>query len=383
MCPSANDPGYEGLLQGAAAPWAKDRAKLLAAAGLEGSRSLYDSSLKRQQEHDSLLDICASAFGPESRAYRETDFAFLSAEPLKEKGVRSFDCLIYSTKKRYALFVECKSSVSAGGDVLADTRRAIADEQANRPYLEDQIGGPIEIAEYVLCVPSPSYQETFHAIQRLETAGAVPSDPPILLWSIDKFSGQQLTLCTTLIWRKPPTGQHRDSGLTHLLSSALSVEESEMVTKVYPSSHPVRVGREILIQAWKRQKPQKAGRLELVASEVIDSLAQPSTMPHYAARQIAPSLLRTFLRDAVDYGIAEDPGETPGMVPLKVEGKQLLTILRAYERTHKEGWASRHARKSAEEAVVEEYYRRQTRLPIDGEDEPGPTAPPASAKPPG
>ncbi len=109
----------------------------------------FESDYRRQQAHDSLLDICVSAFGPQSEALHPGGFSFLTSEPLKERGLKSFDCFVYNVSQKYAIFIECKSSISSPSTTLSDVRKAIDVAEQERSYLEVQIGDKIELAEYV------------------------------------------------------------------------------------------------------------------------------------------------------------------------------------------------------------------------------------------
>jgi hypothetical protein len=60
----------------------------------KNEREAFEKHFERSGYHDKLVDVCISAFGPESKCCTELGYAFVSSEPLIERGVKNFDVLI-------------------------------------------------------------------------------------------------------------------------------------------------------------------------------------------------------------------------------------------------------------------------------------------------
>jgi hypothetical protein len=144
----------------------------------------FEKHFERSGYHDKLVDICNSAFGPESECYNELAYAFVSSEPLIELGVKNFDVLIYNEKIKHAIFVECKTSTSGRGKYISDAYEAIKKVIENQTYLENKLGDEIRTMEFVLCIPSENVESIVRELERREYEGEidVASDDLLLIW---------------------------------------------------------------------------------------------------------------------------------------------------------------------------------------------------------
>jgi len=307
------------------------------------------------------LDICVSAFGPQSEIFRRLNFVFLTSEPLKERGLKSFDCLLYNSDKKYALFVECKSSISSPSTTLSDVGEAIEVAESERRYIETQIGDRIEIAEYVLCTPAEEAQSVLRAMRVRETAGDSPSPQSILLWQVNRFVNQTLQL-VPLEFRAAPRGQHRDTELTKLLADGIRVDDAEVVSKVYPSSHPLRVAIEILTEMVFRNF-QAGTRLQSIRKrDAIAFLSHPTNLIHYSGTSIARDLYQRFEREGLDLDLLGRVPDDDDRLEIRIDGKTPRTVVRGYEREYRAHAAQRMARNRAESAVIAEFKQKQMDL---------------------
>ncbi len=184
--------------------------------------------------------------------------------------------------------------------------------------------------------------------------------PPILLWQVNRFIGQTLQL-VTLEHRPAPTGQHRDSELTRKLAGAVRINDAEVLSKVYPSSHPLRVGTEILTELLFKNA-REGLRLQLVRSrDALAFLAQPTNLIHYAGPSIARQLYERFEREGIEFGLLTKSSDEPDRIEINVEGKTPRTVLRGTKEDRSQ-FTHRMARIRAEDAVVAEYGRKQSNL---------------------
>ena len=125
----------------------------------------FKRDFEKSEYHDKLVDICNSAFGPESKCYTELAYAAVSSEPLIELGVKNFDVLIYNEKSKHVIFVECKSSTSGRGKYISDAYKAKMEVIRNQTYLEDMLGDEIRTTEFVLCIPSQNVERIVRELE--------------------------------------------------------------------------------------------------------------------------------------------------------------------------------------------------------------------------
>jgi hypothetical protein len=351
----------EGLLRSRSGKTIRTRLAEIEAEQTPICEATFDADYRHQQTHDSLLDICVSAFGPQSEIFRRLNFGFLTSEPLKERGLKSFDCLLYNGDKKYALFVECKSSISSPSTTLTEIGEAIAVAETERGYIETQIGDRIEIAEYVLCTPAEEAQPILRAMRERETSGDSPSPRPILLWQVNRFVNQTLQM-VPLEFRTAPGGQHRDPELTKFLAAGVRIDDAEVVSKVYPSSHPLRVANEILTELVFRNF-QTGSRLQAIRKrDAVGFLSHPTNLIHYAGASIARELYQRFEREGLDLDLLTNVPDDDDRLEINIEGKTPRTVSRGYVREYRTRAAQRMARKRAETAVISEFKQKQTDL---------------------
>lgn len=221
----------------------------------------FKKHFERSEYHDKLVDICISAFGPESKCYNDLGYAFISSEPLVELGVKNFDVMIYNDKKKHAIFVECKSSVKSNrGKYISDAYEAKTNVIENQKYLEEMLGDEIETMEFVICVPSHKTDGIVREIERQENEGEidVSSNDLLLIWQVNLFEGEVLQLFTRINSRdKQYKSQHKYLNLTKMLGSDGHEVKSEVLTKFYPSSHPLTMGSKIVTEIVTKNMREK------------------------------------------------------------------------------------------------------------------------------
>lgn len=345
------------LLGSNAGPTLSARIKDLTEGGLEEAIRTFDADWHRQNVHDHLLDICASAFGPRSVAFPELGYAFVSCEPLMELGAKSFDLLILKPASNYAIFVECKSALTASAVAVSDIQRSVDAVLQNKTYLEEAIGNHFDVSEYVLCVPA---EITVDVAKELARRGL--DTTKILLWQVNKFERQLLQLFTLVPGRDKAHQQHADPNLTRLLADGVNVADSEVVARAYPSSHPLRQAIECLGSLVARGPLSEDLRKEFPVDEVMGFFINPANIPHYAIAEVGARLAERFVREGKSMGLLRSSDSDPTKIVLQIEGKSIKTVVANYRRRYRERAAERIARNRAEEAALEEFRRSHPSL---------------------
>lgn len=311
-----------------------------------------------QQAHDTLIDICASAFGPEGPLHGETGYRFLFSEPLKELGVKNYDVLIYDVDGPRSIFVECKSSISNPADVVDDAQEAYREIQANEDHLQDAIGDDLGFTEYVICLPSHMRNRVIRHLENREDAGFLDEDEevPLLFWEVNKFSGQHLSLVTQIPARDDVDNQHGEHTLTSQLSDSVEVQDAEVLYRVYPSSHPLRLSKEGLAHQMQVNKQQSRDLKTVQRDDLEAFFSNPEYVPHYANDEIGAELAERVIDRGREHGlIAEDEGD----LFIDLDVTTMKNILDRYETEyldrHAEAIAHRWAKEDAQEEFREKY----------------------------
>ncbi|MFV9676968.1 MAG: hypothetical protein ACNYVW_04875 [Methanosarcinales archaeon] len=329
----------------------------------------FERDFEKSGYHDKLVDICNSAFGPESECYNELAFAFVSSEPLIELGVKNFDVLIYNEKIKHAIFVECKTSTSGRGKYISDAYEAKKEVNEKQTYLENKLGDEIRTMEFVLCIPSENVESIVRELERREYKGEidVASDDLLLIWQVNRFIGQTLQLFTRINSRdKPYESQHMDNKLTKMLGSGYTVE-SEVLVKFYPSSHSLAIGSKIVVEIIGNNMRADASLKEFSINSVEQFCESPTNLAHYACETIGKKISDHFIGEGVALGLIESIEGKEGWFRLKVEGKRLNTILNNYKGGYKEAFVTRKTKEKAAKQVIEEHHKKYPDLSTYGE----------------
>lgn len=356
MSPSTEEI-FDGLLRAKGGKLLKQRyLEIVEESTPEAGRD-YDDNLKRQNAHDALVDASASAFGPASRIYRETGFGLVTSEPLKEESVKCVDFLVYNSLRKIALFVECKASVSSPSRAVRDVYESAGVIKERLGRIEEKIGDKITIPEYVLCVPAEHSQDIVRYLEQAEAQDPPPEGEAVRLWQVNRFVDQTLQLYTRLNWRAPPGAQHHDAHLTKVLAEGIPVDGAELYSKVYPSSHPVKVAKEIILRFASRNLAAST-RLQSFGTQDLDAfVGDPSSLLHYSREEICRALTDRFLREGIDLGLVVQTGAGGQHFDLQVEGRTTKTLLRNYERAYREAAVRRIVESRAKSKVVDEHQK--------------------------
>ncbi|NAS88744.1 hypothetical protein C4E24_03255 [ANME-1 cluster archaeon AG-394-G21] len=320
----------------------------------------FEKDFERSGYHDKLVDICNSAFGPESKCYTELAYAFVSSEPLIELGVKNFDVLIYNEKIKHAIFVECKTSTSGRGKYISDAYKAKREVIENQTYLENKLGDEIRTIEFVLCIPSENVESIVRELERRECEGEidVASDDLLLIWQVNMFFIEQtLQLFTRINSRdKPYESQHNDNKLTKMLGSGYKVK-SEVLVKFYPSSHPLAIGSKIVVEIVRNNMRADASLKEFSINSVEQFCKSPTNLAHYACETIGKEISDHFIGEGEALGLIESIEGRKGWFRLKLEGKRLNTILNNYKEGYKKHFVTRKTKEKAAKQVIEEHLK--------------------------
>jgi len=321
----------------------------------------FEKHFERSEYHDKLVDICISAFGPESKCYNDLGYAFISSEPLVELGVKNFDVMIYNDKKKHAIFVECKSSAKSNrGKYISDAYKAKMEVIENQKYLEEMLGDTIETMEYVICVPSHKTDGIVRELERQEKEGEIDitSDDLLLIWQVNIFEGEVLQLFTRIFSRDKYKCQHNDFNLTKMLGSDGHEVKSEVLTKFYPSSHPLTIGSKIVTEIIIKNMRENT-QINVFSKETVNQFCKSSrNLAHYACEKLGEKLVNHFIEECENFGLIEKVEGEEDLFKFNLEGKRLNTILNNYKKEFKKAFVARKVRQKAAKQVVEEYYKK-------------------------
>jgi len=321
----------------------------------------FENHFERSEYHDKLVDICISAFGPESKCYNDLGYAFISSEPLVELGVKNFDVIIYNDKKKHAIFIECKSSVRSNrGKYIYDAYEAKSKVIENQKYLEEKLGDEIQTMEFVICVPWHYTDSIVRELERQENEGEIDitSDDLLLIWQVDIFGGELVQLFTRINSRDNPYKcQHNDIELTKMLGSDGHEVKSEVLTKFYPSSHPLTIGSKIVTEIITKNM-RESTQINGFSKETVKQFCESyRNLAHYACEKLGKSIVDHFIGEGELFGLIEKVGEEDDLFKLNLEGKHLSTILNNYKKEYKNEFVARKVKQKAAKQVVEEYHK--------------------------
>ena len=322
----------------------------------------FENHFESSERHDKLVDICISAFGPESKCYNDLAYAFISSEPLIELGVKNFDVMIYNDKKKHAIFVECKSSVKSNrGKYISDAYEAKTNVIENQKYLEDMLGDEIETMEFVICVPSHKTDGIVRELERQENEGEIDvnSNDLLLIWQVNIFEGEVLQLFTRINSRdKQYKSQHRDNNLTRMLGNDGYEVRSEVLTKFYPSSHPLTIGSKIVTEIITKNMRENT-QINGFSKETVEQFCKSyRNLAHYACEKLGKNIVDHFIGEGELFGLIEKIGDEDDLFKLNLEGKHLSTILNNYKNEYKNEFVARKVKQKAAKQVVEEYHKK-------------------------
>jgi len=332
----------------------------------------FENHFERSEYHDKLVDICISAFGPESKCYNDLGYAFISSEPLVELGVKNFDVMIYNDKKKHAIFVECKSSMKSNrGKYISDAYKAKTNVIENQTYLEKMLGDEIKTMEFVICVPSSKTDGIVRELERQENEGEidVTSNDLLLIWQVNIFEGEVLQLFTRINSRDNSyKSKHNDFELTKMLGSDGHEVKSEVLTKFYPSSHPLTIGSKIVTEIITKNM-REGTRINVFSKESVENFCKSSrNLAHYACEILGKNIVNHFIGESKNLGLIKEVEGEEDLFKFNLEGKRLNTILNNYKEEYKKAFVARKVRQKVAKQVVEEYYKKYPDLSTYGEN---------------
>jgi len=334
------------------------------------NKNPFTEQYEQNKSHDKLMDICISAFTKGNPCCDKLNYCFISSEPLVELGIKNFDILILNHISKYAIFVECKTSISKG--VVGEKYEAIDNILKKKDYLEKEIGNKIDCMEFVFCIPSDKIDVLVRQIENVEKVNKIDSekDPIFLIWHVNRFLKKpilQLFESKKIKTRKNDIFyRHKDKELTELLRVGVEVE-SEFVGEIYPSSHPCKQGRAVIakiisendrIIKTKEMDSENISKLRKIFGKqlIYDYFKDKKTLTHYNEDTIGMNLADRFLRESEKFGIIEP--FPPDMYELKIPGEGLDTILSNYEKKYKEEFLEEYS----EEEVFDEFTTKYKQL---------------------
>jgi len=353
----------ESLLKSISGEKVRQRIAELKPGELNDAKLSLKTAIDVTNNHDALISICASAFGPQSELYSNLNYAFLSSEPLLELGVKHFDVLIFNPVTKYALFVECISSTVEPAKSVSDIYAARQEVIDNKNHLERAIGDRIDTVEFVCCVPAQMVNRIATELERRLKEGLLAENEIIKVWQVNIFDGQFLQLFDRLqaITRTHHT-QHADPKLTRNLGQGVNVDSSELVFRAYPLSHPLKLHIELIAYNIGKNGPAGKPFRELTRDTIYEFYSNPVYIPHYASAEIGRKLGDQFIAQALELELIKPVEGQAGMYQVQVESKTPKAFISNYTRAFQEAKIDRIASRRAARRAVEEYRKAQPRL---------------------
>jgi hypothetical protein len=122
--------------------------------------SVIKNELETHGKHHELMKLCAKAF-LDTPLSVNSGYEFYFPEPLIDLNIGSnvnsiFDLLLFNTKEKRAILIECKSSIGQHSKFFSQMRHAKEFLEKNIGHLSAIIGSKLDVKkiEYVLCVYS-------------------------------------------------------------------------------------------------------------------------------------------------------------------------------------------------------------------------------------
>ena len=332
---------------------------------LKNAELSFKTACEDTDSHDTLVSICASAFGPLSELYTGLNYIFLSSEPLLELGIKHFDVLIFNPRTKHAIFVECISSTIEPSKSISDIYSAKQEAIDHKGHLEKSIGDSIATMEFVCCVPAQMVNRIAGELERRLKAGLLHEDELIQVWQVNKFNGQFLQLFDRFqVDIQKRFTQHADHRLTRRLGQGFSVDSSELMYKAYPLSHPLKLHIELV--AYNISKNISAGKplRELSKETIFEFYSNPLFIPHYANAEIGKKLGDQFIAQAFEFELITPVEGQPDMYQIQVESKTQKAFISNYKKAFQEAEIDKVAARRAAKRAVEEYRKAQP--PLNG-----------------
>jgi hypothetical protein len=329
----------------------------------------FTKNYETNKSHDKLIDICISAFTRGNACYEKLNYCFISTDPLIELDIKNFDVLILNHISKYAIFVECKTSIRKGE--VNKKYEAIKNVIDKKNYLEEKIGNKIEHMEFVFCVPPSKIKDLIVQLENVEINKKIDceKDHIFLIWQVDGFQKKQILQLfesKKIKTRKNDSYyHHKDKEITKMLRKGILVD-NEFVGDIHPSSHPCKQGRALIAKiicenerviSTKELDSEEAAKIKKSFSKdvVYDYFQDDKTLTHYDRKTIGQILADRFIREGQKYEIIE-PLEN-NKYNLNVSGEGLHTILNNYEKKYKEEFLKEYAEKESYEEHISKHKK--------------------------
>lgn len=334
----------------------------------------FDENYETAISHDALIDICVSAFGPESKCFKDIGYFFVSSDPLYEchllydHSVKNYDVLIFNAREKHAIFVECKSSLSKHGKCIEDAYEAREQIISNQIYLENKIGDKIETMEFVICLPAENIEHFVREVEKREDEKKInlESFPPLLVWQVNKFKDEVLQLFSRINSRENEFRcQHRNRQLTRILGGHYIVN-SEVIVSFYPSSHPFKISKKIVSTILN--KNQKAGNEninEFSLNDIKEYCKSFKNNAHYACEEIGEGIADRFIRENLAFGLIEPIKDKSGFFKLKSKSKRFDTLFNNYQAEYRKAAIEKIIERKAKKQVVDEFIAKKDLFSFD------------------
>lgn len=334
----------------------------------------FDENYETAISHDDLIDICVSAFGPESKCFKEVGYFFISSDPLYEcnllhdQPVKNYDVLIFNAKEKHAIFVECKSSLSKHGKCIADAYEAREQIIHNQIYLENKIGDKIKTMEFVICLPAENIEHFVREIEKREDENTIDLKrfPPLLIWQVNKFKGEVLQLFSRINSREDEfLCQHRNRQLTRILGGHYVVN-SEVIVSFYPSSHPFKISKKIISSILnKNQKAGNENLNEFSLKDIKEYCKSFKNTAHYAYEEIGEEIADRFIRKNLAFELIEPIKDKSGFFRLKSKSKRFDTLFNNYQTEYRKAAIEKIVERKTKKQVVDEFTAKKDLFSFD------------------
>jgi hypothetical protein len=329
-------------------------------------------TIRTDDKHDEMLTAVASAFHQRSRLTDETGWYILGVEPLYEvdPNMRNPDALLGHPEREMVVTVECKTGISRPQNALQQLRDAAENVLEYNEYLTDKTGHKIECVEQVLMIPGSLVERARRAVDQDERENSEQGS--ILLWTYHTFNEERLRLHRNFNTRSETESAHDSQLSQHLTGEGIEVINDPMASgDFYPESNKMKIIQNVFFEIPQKRAANDSSIRKFTRDEVVNVIADPRTMTHYATEEVASHICEDILSRMDNYNLINevDPtehgyGKSVNLYSYarSVDGMSPETIQKNISGKYKERWIEQRARKDAIDQVVDEFMDEQSSL---------------------
>lgn len=315
----------------------------------EKRENIIEKNVSDNKRHLKLVNGCCNAFYYKSKLNKETDYIFLTFEPLYGENLKNFDVAVFGNGN--LILVECKSSISKRkvGEVLDDFEEKVKTVERNLDLLKNKLNVDVNSIEHVLCSFAPVFPRA-SIISKLKERDFQPC-----LWAMDK-QGDSLWLKefsddTNEEIKKGRT--HKDKKLRTKLRNTVKLGRSPRTAPFLPSSHSCIILSSI--SAYLHTNMKREGRESFSFDDVHATIDGLRPFKNFSPKQIS-----VLTENVIDVGLETDifQDQDPSLSEMR---KKRFSLTCPYSKVEEE-YINKSAEKWAKKKALEELKKERKTL---------------------